>query len=90
MWIDDKHFISVSQRESNEEGLFERHLDLSQKNVSHVVEVQKLQQQQNHQLQELLKQQQQQTLAMALPEPESLCSQVFLLIIRTLYEDLRI
>ena len=68
--IDDKHFISMSQRESSEEGLFERHLDLSQKNVSHMVEVQKLQQQQNQQLQELLKQQQQQTLAMTLPEPE--------------------
>lgn len=74
VWIDDKHFISMSQRERSEEGLFERHLDSSQKNVSHMVEVQKLQQQQNHQLQELLKQQQQQTLAMALLEPESVFS----------------
>ena len=70
VWTDDKHFISMNQRESSEEGLFERHLDLSQKNVSHMVEVQKLQQQQNQQLQELLHQQQQQTLAMTLPEPE--------------------
>jgi len=70
VWTDDKHFISMSQRESSEEGLFERHLDLSQRNVSHMVKVQKLQQQQNQQLQELLKQQQQQTLAMTLPEPE--------------------
>ena len=35
-----------------------------------MVDVQKLQQPQNQQLQELLKQQQQQTLAMTLPEPE--------------------
>ncbi|KAL9986302.1 hypothetical protein ACROYT_G000433 [Oculina patagonica] len=70
VWIDDKHFISMSQRESSEKGLFERHPDLSQKNVSHMVEVQKLQQHQNQQLQELLKQQQQQTLAMTLPEPD--------------------
>ena len=35
-----------------------------------MVEVQKLQQQQNQQLQELLKQEQQQTLTMTLPEPE--------------------
>ena len=70
VWTDDKHFISMNQRESSEEGLFERHLDLSQKNVSHMVEVQKLQQQQNQQLKELLHQQQQQTLAMTLPEPE--------------------
>ena len=56
----------MSQREISEEGLFERHLYLSQNNVSHMVEVQKLQQQQK-----LLKQQQQQTLAMTLPGPES-------------------
>ena len=56
---------SLSQGEGSEEGLFQRHQDLSQKNVSHMVEVQKLQQ-----LQELLKQQQQKTLAMTLPESE--------------------
>ena len=48
----------------------EQHLDLSYKNVSHTIEVQKLQQQQNQQLQELLKQQQLQILAMSLPQPE--------------------
>ena len=41
VWEDDKHFISMSQRKGSEEGLFERRLDLSQKNVSHMVEVQK-------------------------------------------------
>ena len=48
----------------------EQHLELSHKNVSHTIEVQKLQQQQNQQLQELLKQQQLQTLAITLPQPE--------------------
>ena len=56
--------------ESAEGGLLEQHLDLSDKNVSHVIEVQKMQQQQNQQLQELLKQHQLQTLAMTLPQPE--------------------
>ena len=45
--------------------LLKQHLDLS-----HTIEVQKLQQQQNQQLQELLKQQQLQTLAITLPQPE--------------------
>ena len=61
---------SAINGESAEGGLLEQHLDLSDKNVSHVIEVQKMQQQQNQQLQELLKQHQLQTLAMTLPQPE--------------------
>ena len=38
-----------------EGGLLDQHLDLSGKNVSHMIEVQKMQQQQNQQLQELMK-----------------------------------
>ena len=69
-WQGQKYSPSTRYGESIEAGLIERHLDLSHKNVSHMVDVQKLQQQQNQQLQELLKQQQLQTLAMTLPQPE--------------------
>lgn len=69
-WKGCKHSLSTSHGESTEDGLLERHLDLSHKNVSHMVEVQRLQQLQNQQLQELLKQQQLQTLAITLPQPE--------------------
>ena len=61
---------SAINGESVEGGLFEQHLDVSDKNVSHMIEVQKMQQQQNQQLQESLKQHQLQTLAMTLPQPE--------------------
>ena len=47
-----------------------QHLNLCDRNTSHMVDVQRLQQQQNQQIQELLKQQQQQTLALTLPTPE--------------------
>ena len=60
-WKGCKHSLSTSHGESTEDGLLERHLDLSHKNVSHMVEIQRLQQLQNQQLQELLKQQQLQT-----------------------------
>ena len=60
---------SAINGESAEGGLLE-HLDLSDKNVSDMIEVQKKQRQQNRQLQELLKQHQLQTLAMTLPQPE--------------------
>ena len=69
-WKACKHPLSASHGESIEDGLLERHLDLSQRNVSHMVEVQRLQQLQNQQLHELLKQQQLQTLAVTLPQPE--------------------
>ena len=69
-WKACKHSLSASHGESIEDGLLERHLDLSQRNVSHMVEVQRLQQLQNQQLHELLKQQQLQTLAITLPQPE--------------------
>ena len=45
------------------------HLNMRETDVSQVVDVQRLQQQQNERIQELLKQQQQQTLAMTLPQP---------------------
>lgn len=66
-WKGYKHFPFTSNGESVEGRLLEQHLDLSHKNVSYTIEVQKLQQLQNQQLQELLKQQQLQTLAITLP-----------------------
>ena len=69
VWKGYKYSPSVINGESAEGGLLDQHLDLSDKNVSHMTEVQKMQQQQNHQLQELLKQHQLQTLAMTLPQP---------------------
>ncbi|PFX28501.1 hypothetical protein AWC38_SpisGene6805 [Stylophora pistillata] len=69
-WKGYTHSPYKSSGETTESKLLEQHLDLSHKNVSHTIEVQKLQQQQNQQLQELLKQQQLQTLAMSLPQPE--------------------
>ena len=42
-------------------------LRLTDKNASEVLDIEKLQQQQNKRIQELLKQQQQQTLALTLP-----------------------
>ncbi|PFX28559.1 hypothetical protein AWC38_SpisGene6728 [Stylophora pistillata] len=69
-WKGYTHSPYTSCGESAESKLLEQHLDLSHKNVSHTIEVQKLQQQQNQQLQELLKQQQLQTLVMSLPQPE--------------------
>ena len=69
-WQGQKYSSTTCCGESIEDGLLERHLDLGHKNVSHMVDVQKLQQQQNQQLQELLKQQQLPTLAMTLPQPE--------------------
>ena len=65
-----KHPLSASHGESTEDGLLERHLDLSQRDVSYMVEVQRLQQLQNQQLHALLKQQQLQTLAITLAQPE--------------------
>ena len=62
-WVENQNY-------SAEGGLLDQHLDLSDENVSHTIEVQKMQQQQNQQLQELLKQHQLQTLAMTLPQPE--------------------
>ena len=69
-WKGYKYFRSTNSGESVEDGLLKQHLELSHENVSHAIEVQKLQQQQNQQLQELLKQQQLQTLAITLPQPE--------------------
>ena len=46
------------------------HFNMREANASQVVDVQRLQQQQNERIQELLKQQQQQTLAMTLPQLE--------------------
>ena len=70
VWKGYKCSPSAINGESAKGGLLEQHLDLSDNNVSHVIEVQKMQQQQNHQPQELLKQHQLQTLAMTLPQPE--------------------
>ena len=69
-WKGYKCSPSAINGESAEGGLLDQHLDLSDENVSHMIEVQKMQQQQNQQLQELLKQHQLQTLAMTLPQPE--------------------
>ena len=44
VWKGCKHPLSASHGESTEDGLLERHLDLSQRDVSHMVEVQRLQQ----------------------------------------------
>ena len=57
-WKGYKHFRSTNSGESVEGRLLEQHLDLSHKNVSHTIDVQKLQQLQNQQLKELVKQQQ--------------------------------
>ena len=46
------------------------HFRLTDKNASEVLDIERLQQQQNKRIQELLKQQQQQTLALTLPQPE--------------------
>ena len=64
-WKGYKHFAFTSNGESVEGRLLEQHLDLS-----HTIDVQKLPQLKNQQLQELLKQQQLQTLAITSPQPE--------------------
>jgi len=46
------------------------HLSFTDKNASEVLDIERLQQQQNKRIQELLKQQQNQTLALTLPQPE--------------------
>ena len=61
---------STSHGETIEGGLLARHLDMSHKNVSNMVEVQRMQLLQNQRLQELLRQKQFQTLAITLPKPE--------------------
>ena len=63
--------VPLSEREANiSETLIKHHLSVSDKNASEMLDIQKLQQQQNKEIQELLKQQQQQTLALTLPQPE--------------------
>ena len=47
-WKGYKCSPSVINGESAEGRLLEQHLDLSDENVSHMIEVQKMQQQQNH------------------------------------------
>ena len=61
----------LSEREANiSEKSIKHHVSVSDKNASEMLDIQRLQQQQNKQIQELLKHQQQQTLALTLPQPE--------------------
>ena len=57
-------------RQNISETSIKHHLRLTDKNASEVLDIERLQQQQNKRIQELLKQQQQQTLALTLPQPE--------------------
>lgn len=57
-------------RQNIGETSIKHHLRLTDKNASEVLDIERLQQQQNKRIQELLKQQQQQTLALTLPQPE--------------------
>ena len=56
-------------RQNISETSIKHHLRLTDKNASEVLDIERLQQQQNKRIQELLKQQQQQTLALTLPQP---------------------
>ena len=63
--------VPLSEREANiSETSIKHHLSVSDKNAGEMLDIQRLQQQQNKEIQELLKQQQQQTLALTLPQPE--------------------
>ena len=57
-------------RQNISETSIKHHLRLTDKNASEVLDIERLQQQQNKRIQELLKQQQQQTLVLTLPQPE--------------------
>ena len=58
-------------RQNISETSIKHHLRLTDKNASEVLDIERLQQQQNKRIKELLKQQQQQqTLALTLPQPE--------------------
>ena len=57
-------------RQNISETSIKHHLRLTDKNASEVLDIERLQQQQNKRIQELLKQQQQQTLALTLPQSE--------------------
>ena len=60
--------VPLSEREANiSEKSIKHHVSVSDKNASEMLDIQRLQQQQNKQIQELLKHQQQQTLALTLP-----------------------
>ena len=50
-------WIPLCEREANSETSIKHHLSVSDKNASEILDIQRLQQQQNKQIQELLKQQ---------------------------------
>ena len=61
---------SNESEENISETSITHHLSVSDKNATEMLDIERLQQQQNKQIQELLKQQQQQTLALTFPQPE--------------------